>query len=279
MIKRIICIMAALMLVLSSSVLPVSANSAEPEAWQLAYFEALKEYYYGPDYANQKKISRIPSYAFVDFNQDGMLELIINPGPHGFDSPFRMKIYSYANGELRQFNEGSNGLFGSPPDGYRNKRTGELKWIYPSSDMPEDIHGSEEMLFDFDTYQIAFAEIPLLQEVRNCPNRVEWTLDGEKISKKQYENAAKEWERSHELVIPIDAYYDYRNCPSSIYQDYQSYDDVWQKMLEVIKKAPTLDSTRVARRSLLWVAVVFGGLAVVAAAIVVPISLAKKRRA
>jgi len=273
MTKRIACFTAALWLVLLASVLPVSAENTEPEPWRVAYFEALKAAGYHPAHPR----IHIPPYAFVDFNQDGMVELILNPDrPNGFDDEVSKKIYTYADGELHLLGGGNVPL----PDGYHNKQTGEIQWFF---DFDPDLNNKKEMVFDFKTYQIAIKNLPYQLRWDFSNSKLEWLIDGKKVSKKQYEKAVKEWGKTYELVIPSDAYFDRtKPTPGAPYSNYETYDDVWQEMLEVISKAPTVDSKQAAQRPLLWGAVMFGGLTIVAAAIAVPVSLskkAKKRRA
>jgi len=265
---------------LPSLAFAASAVNAGPEPWQAAYFELLKEYNSPGSFSKNRM--QVPRYVFVDFNQDGVPELIINPGPHGFDVEFLMNIYTYADGRVRQFNEGIKdvnnleGFFEGLPDGYRNKKTGEMKWICPGSEESENLHGLLEMDFDFDTYLIKFTPLPFqYYRYGSGDNDFRWTLSGKEITQKQYKKAKKDWEKTYKLVIPREAYYDYRNLPETFFPNIEAF---WPYILEVSNKALTLNAIKTDRHPLLRSAAVLGGIGAAAAAIAVPAALAKKRK-
>ena len=89
--KKVICISFVLLLLSGCAAFTEQEKRAEP--WQAAYFGLLKGLAYPiiPEH-NDGKIMLLPDHAFADYNQDGILELIINPGPHNFDDEIRMDI-------------------------------------------------------------------------------------------------------------------------------------------------------------------------------------------
>lgn len=270
--KKILCIFATLTLVFLVSALPVHANSVGPEPWKTAYFEVLKEYYdtirkrYGSANADHHAKITIPPYIFLDFEQDGVPELIINPGNDTFDNQNPLRIYTYADAGLREYSVARLDPF---PDGYRNKQTGEMKWIQDYEDIFGDTFREEMVLvksIEFDSFDLVFVELPYREEkVRNFfdstyVERVEWWDEGEKISRKQYKKALKEWGDTYELVIPHDAYSGHLNQWGSPNSKYRNYDDLWQEMLEAIDRVPKAGSVRTGWNPIFWGAAALGVL-------------------
>ena len=232
--KRLFILFVSLFLLAACST--VSISHAEGEPWQIAYFELLKERggTLEAERANGDPVST-PPYAFVDFNQDGVPELVRNVFriPNEF-AP--MEIYTYADGELREFGR-EFGIYIYDfievlPDGYRNKQTSELIWISRTTNMSQPDNGwNVEIRFDFDACQMNFAQLPF-QTYRYDVDALRWFVGGETVSQEQYEKALQEWQDAHELVIPHDSsFYTEPYGPDSY--SYPSYEAMWQAMLEV----------------------------------------------
>jgi len=202
-----------------------------PEPWQIAYFGLLKEIAVPliAEHAEGNTIG-VQNYAFTDFNQDGVPELVLNVFriPNEF-SP--MEIYTYADGALREFGRefGIYDFIEVLPDGYRNKQTGKLIWTSRTTNMSQPDNGwNVEIRFDFDAYQMIFTQLPF-QYYSYDVGALRWFVGGETVSQEQYEKALQEWQDAYELVIPHDS--SFYTEPSDYYS-YLSYEAMWQAMLE-----------------------------------------------
>jgi len=88
-------------------------------------------------------------YFYIDFNQDGQMELVIIGGGQG---QYEYTIYAYADHAVHAFQPAINSKEVRFPSGYRNKDTGELKWFILEWSYwgPINVY---EILFDFQAFQ------------------------------------------------------------------------------------------------------------------------------
>jgi len=178
------------------------------EPWQAAYFAHLK--------LMRDKYNNMPDdrlrFAFADYNQDGVPELIVYAYFEGYSS---FQVYTYVNGALQRFtNNGRKDAleFRALPDGYRNRNSNKLKWVYTLSGESYSIgEYLKEVLFDYDNYQIRFKNLFQSSCFRILKNGggtdiKHWQVNSEDVSQERYAEALREWYGEWDLVIPHDEY-------------------------------------------------------------------------
>jgi len=91
------------------------------------------------------------AYTYIDYNRDGTPELVAYGG-ESEQWPSEFKIYTYVNGEVKQF-EGAGLLFAFPERG-RNWLTRQSKWLILMQGRGQFwVH---EVIFDFENFTIKF---------------------------------------------------------------------------------------------------------------------------
>lgn len=99
-------------------------------------------------------------YNYIDYNNDGQMELITVGGePGGYTDAYpEFKVYAYADGEVKQFEPTESGkAIAYSPEPYKNRRTQQrsfLSWNHPRYILRLlKIDTIDEVGFDFETYQ------------------------------------------------------------------------------------------------------------------------------
>ena len=164
--KKFISSLITFLLVLSLSGVFVSAKQIEPKDWQLAYFNFLKE----------TRDAGAGLFTFLDLNQDGIPEIMTYSW---YEYYYDQKFYTYIENRIHEFTyTGTNAV--ALLDGYRNKKTGEIKW-FSEYDL-EYYHLVVELPFDFENYTYD-VKIIFQHNARgaNSDGKESWKVGGKQV--------------------------------------------------------------------------------------------------
>jgi len=237
--KKLLCILATLALGFAPLALPVAAE--DTGSWQEAYFTRVIKLSDG----SSKSMPIL--YALADYNQDGVPELMV-------DQVLQPTIVLTAvDNRVKIFDARSLGY--GFPDGYRNKKTGEIEWYnvthfdgrdyqehdeflserfenYDPGD-PYYLYSSDEFIFDFDT--MTATTFPCMRYEGDDP-----------LVAAKFDDARTEWENNYELTIKS-------KLISLLLNDGNKSEVLWQQLLEAGEEFPGSLPLDTPMPSLFWI--------------------------